>query len=57
MVDLSTLKGDGPKTAQILFKTDIDDAQIYRWKADGQLTGYRCAIWKAYVKGDSGWLR
>ena len=29
MVDLSTLKGDGPKTAQILFKTDIDDAQIY----------------------------
>ena len=29
VVDLSTLKGDGPKTAQILFKTDIDDAQIY----------------------------
>ena len=29
VVDLSTLRGDGPKTAQILFKTDIDDAQIY----------------------------
>ena len=29
VVDLSTLKGDGPKTAQILFKTDIDGAQIY----------------------------